>query len=79
VDVKCERQFPHRKEHPVGTHFPEEGKLYIFLKSKIVDNLVLLSVFWVTGNVGWSGNCGMNEGTCHLSGFGADGKFTFDW
>ena len=28
---------------------------------------------------GWGGKCGNNELTCHLSGFGATGKVTFDW
>ena len=28
---------------------------------------------------GWSGKCGNNEVTCHMSGFGARGKVTFDW
>lgn len=28
---------------------------------------------------GWGGKCGNNEVTCHLSGFGATGKITFDW
>lgn len=48
----CERQYPHRKKHPPGEYFPEEG---------------------------WGGKCGNNEVTCHLSGFGSEGKFTFDW
>lgn len=49
---RCERQFPKRKAHPGGGHFPEEG---------------------------WYGNCGNNEVTCHLTGFGSEGKITFDW
>lgn len=28
---------------------------------------------------GWGGRCGNNEVTCHLSGFGPEGKITFDW
>jgi len=28
---------------------------------------------------GWSGNCGNNELTCHIQGFGKDGILTFDW
>jgi hypothetical protein len=28
---------------------------------------------------GWGGRCGNNEVTCHLSGFGSNGKITFDW
>ncbi len=28
---------------------------------------------------GWGGKCGNNEVTCHLSGFGAEGKISFDW
>jgi hypothetical protein len=28
---------------------------------------------------GWGGKCGNNEVTCDLSGFGKDGKITFDW
>ena len=49
---RCERQFPKRKAHPGGGHFPDEG---------------------------WGGNCGNNEVTCHLTGFGQNGKITFDW
>jgi hypothetical protein len=30
-------------------------------------------------NLGWGGKCGNNEVTCHLTGFGAEGKITFDW
>jgi len=48
----CKRQFPHRREHPSGGNFPEEG---------------------------WNGKCGNNEVTCSLSGFGPEGKITFDW
>lgn len=29
--------------------------------------------------LGWGGKCGNNEVTCHLSGFGAEGRITFDW
>lgn len=28
---------------------------------------------------GWSGKCGNNEVTCHLSGYGKEGKLTYDW
>lgn len=28
---------------------------------------------------GWSGNCGNNELTCHIAGFGKEGILTFDW
>ncbi len=28
---------------------------------------------------GWGGKCGLNEVTCHLSGFGSQGKITYDW
>ena len=28
---------------------------------------------------GWSGKCGNNEVTCHLSGYGKKGKLTYDW
>lgn len=28
---------------------------------------------------GWSGNCGNNELTCHIQGFGKEGVLTFDW
>ncbi|KAJ1431794.1 hypothetical protein B484DRAFT_39500 [Ochromonadaceae sp. CCMP2298] len=28
---------------------------------------------------GWHGKCGNNEVTCHLPGFGGEGKITFDW
>ena len=28
---------------------------------------------------GWSGKCGNNEVTCHLSGYGKQGKLTYDW
>lgn len=28
---------------------------------------------------GWSGKCGNNEVTCHLSGYGKNGKLTYDW
>lgn len=28
---------------------------------------------------GWSGKCGNNEVTCHLSGYGPNGKLTYDW
>lgn len=28
---------------------------------------------------GWSGNCGNNELTCHIMGFGREGILTFDW
>ena len=48
----CAKQFPHRKRHPEGQYFPDEG---------------------------WSGKCGNNEVTCHMSGFGPRGKLTFDW
>ena len=48
----CAKQFPHRKKHPEGVFFPDEG---------------------------WSGKCGNNEVTCHMSGFGPRGKLTFDW
>jgi len=48
----CAKQFPHRKRHPEGQWFPDEG---------------------------WSGKCGNNEVTCHMSGFGTRGKLTFDW
>ncbi len=50
--LQCARQYPHRKNHPSGGHFPEEG---------------------------WGGKCGNNELTCHMSGFGAEGKISFDW
>lgn len=29
--------------------------------------------------VGWGGKCGNNEVTCSLSGFGPEGKISFDW
>eukprot|EP01038_Epipyxis_sp_PR26KG_P015974 gene15974-21680_t len=48
----CAKQFPHRKRHESGGHFPDEG---------------------------WGGKCGNNEVTCDLSGFGSDGKISFDW
>jgi hypothetical protein len=28
---------------------------------------------------GWGGKCGNNEVTCHLSGYGKQGKLTYDW
>ncbi len=34
------------------------------------------NVFLCTG---WSGKCGNNEVTCHLSGYGPKGKISFDW
>jgi hypothetical protein len=49
---KCDRQYPHRKEHPAGGYFHQEG---------------------------WGGNCGNNEVTCNLSGYGKNGIVTFDW
>ena len=33
----------------------------------------------VTCLSGWGGKCGNNEVTCHLSGYGPQGKITFDW
>ena len=48
----CAKQYPHRRHHPEGQFFPDEG---------------------------WSGKCGNNEVTCHMSGFGPRGKLTFDW
>jgi hypothetical protein len=29
--------------------------------------------------LGWGGKCGLNEVTCDLPGFGAEGKITYDW
>mmetsp|Transcript_22325 Transcript_22325/g.37347 ORF Transcript_22325/g.37347 Transcript_22325/m.37347 type:complete len:394 (+) Transcript_22325:92-1273(+) len=49
---RCDRQYPHRKNHPAGDYFEDEG---------------------------WGGKCGNNELTCHLSGFGPQGRITFDW
>jgi hypothetical protein len=28
---------------------------------------------------GWQGSCGLNEVSCHLQGFGRNGKITYDW
>jgi hypothetical protein len=28
---------------------------------------------------GWRGPCGVNEVTCHVSGFGSQGLLSFDW
>ena len=28
---------------------------------------------------GWRGPCGLNEVTCHVSGYGSEGLLTFDW
>jgi len=51
---KCIKQLPHRKSHPIGQYFDDEG--------------------W-----GAPHKCALNEVTCHLPGFGADGKVTWDW
>ena len=76
--VQCARQYPHRKEHPSGGSFPEEGRQCTHL-AIVQIKIIKYQLFDIFLEIGWGGKCGNNELTCHLSGFGPEGVISFDW
>jgi hypothetical protein len=62
-----------------GNHFERNSKEYVRQYCNKQGNRILHPKGSFFPEEGWGGPCGLNEVTCHVSGYGEKGLLTLDW
>ena len=68
-----------QKEEDGGNHFERNAKEWTRQNCQPQSHRKKHPPNGVYDEEGWRGACGVNEVTCHVSGYGEAGRLTFDW